>query len=93
MWVSMMALTYRRAQKFKPSFDKAKLPTKWDEVFQELYPGAIGATSYQGAKDGVVTVRVQDPLWIGELSAQKERLRAALSAGQEKPIRDIRFTL
>lgn len=93
MWVRITALTYRRAQKFKPSFESVKLPSRWEEIFSELYPGAIGAALYQGSQDGIATVKVQDPLWIGELSAQKERLCAALSEGSSKPIRDIKFIL
>jgi len=93
MWISIAALSYKRSLGFKPSFDRAQLPMRWGEVFAELYPGAVGATSYEGIKNKVVTVRVQDPLWIGELSAQKERLRAALSVGQKDPVLDIKFTL
>lgn len=93
MWISIAALSYKRSLSFKPSFDRAQLPRKWDEIFDTLYPGAVGAASYEGVKNKIVTVRVQDPLWIGELSAQKERLRAALSAGQKDPIQDIKFTL
>lgn len=93
MWVRITALAYRRAQKFRPSFEGVQLPSRWDGIFSELYPGAMGAASYQGSKDGVATIKVQDPLWIGELSAQKERLCAALSEGSSKPIRDIKFVL
>lgn len=94
MWLSIGVLSRRKTHRIKPFLERAQLPRRWDEVFRSLYPGAVGSAVYKEFQNKTLIVQVNDPLWIGELTVQKGRLRAALNKGRDSDtVEEIRFVV